>query len=299
MRKKQPSHAIDLNLFRVFDVVLREGSLTRAAEHLFVSQSAVSHALARLREHFGEPLFVRGVHGMEATTFARTIAADVRQALALMDTASMGEREFDPAEDVTEVKVAMSESAEPFILGALLERVAAVAPRARVTSVRLSRSLMRASLATGRIDCAIDVARPAPSDIEHAPLAQDEFVVASRRRRVLTAERYLASRHVTVSGRSNGLSVEDTEFSRLSLHRDVSVRCQSYEAALRIASQTDLLLTVPRRLAESINERARVQLLALPLEMPALQLHMYWHRSRNDDPISVWVRQRLTEALAT
>lgn len=299
MHKKRSFRAVDLNLFRIFDVVLREGSLTRAAEHLFVSQSAVSHALARLRDHFGEPLFIRGANGMEATPFARTIAADVRQALALMETASNGERDFDPAEDVTEVRVAMSESAEPFILGALLERVATAAPRARVTSVRLSRSLMRASLATGRIDCAIDIARPAPSDIEHQPLAQDKFVVASRRRRVLTTERYLASRHVTVSGRSNGLSVEDTEFSRISLHREVSVRCQSYEAALRIASQTDLLLTVPRRLAESINERAQVHLLALPLEMPALQLHMYWHRSRTDDPINLWVRQRLSEALAT
>lgn len=299
MSTKRAFHSLDLNLFRVFDVVLREGNLTRAAEHLFVSQSAVSHALARLRDQFGDPLFVRSARGVEPTSFARTISNDVRQALALMETASNGDRIFDPAKAVEEVKVAMSESAEPFLLRVLLECVKAAAPRARVTSVRLSRNSMSADLAVGRIDCAIDIARPVPTDVAHSPLAQDEFIVASRRRRVLTADTYLAGKHVVVSGRSKGLSVEDVEFSRLSLHRNIEVRCQTYEAALHIAAQSDLMLTMPRRLAASINGRLGAHLLTLPIDMPALQLHTYWHQSRSEDPANVWLRERIREALVT
>lgn len=290
-------HGIDLNLFRVFDAVLREGNLTRAAARLFVSQSAVSHALARLRAQLGDPLFVRSGQGVAPTALARRISGDVRGAIVLMEGALKGAHPFDPALDVGEVRVAMNDEIEPLVLPPLLARVQAMAPAARVASVRLDRDALGAELAQGRVDCAVDVARPAPPDVAHVAMLRDEFVVVSRRRRTLDREAYLAASHVTVSSRSAGRSVEDIGFARMGIERRVPVRCQQYETACRLVANGELLLTMPRRLALSINRGAGNHLLALPIRLAPLEVHAYWHRSREGDPLHDWLREVLRDAM--
>jgi DNA-binding transcriptional LysR family regulator len=290
-------HGIDLNLFRVFDAILREGNLTRAAARLFVSQSAVSHALARLRAQLGDPLFVRSGQGVAPTALARRISGDVRGAIVLMEGALKGARPFDPALDVGEIRIAMNDEIEPLVLPPLLERVRAVAPAARIASLRLDRDTLGAELAQGRLDCALDVARPAPQDVAHAAMLRDEFVVVARRRRALDREAYLAESHVTVSSRSAGRSVEDIEFARMGLERRVAVRCQQYETACRLVANGGLLLTMPRRLALSINRGTANHLLALPIRVAPLEVHAYWHRSREGDPQHDWLRNVLRDAM--
>jgi DNA-binding transcriptional LysR family regulator len=175
----------------------------------------------------------------------------------------------------------------------LLQRTA---PTARIASLRLDRETLAAELAWGRADCAIDVARPAPQDVGHSPLIRDEFVVVSRRRRALTREAYLAAAHVTVSSRSSGRSVEDLEFSRMGLERRVRVRCQQYETACRLVGTGDMLLTMPRRLALSINRGAGNHLLPMPIRIPKVEVHVYWHLAREGDPRHDWLRKILRDS---
>jgi len=284
---------LDLNLFRVFDVVLRERNLTRAAEVLFLSQSAVSHALARLRDQLGEPLFVREGRGVAPTPFAERLAPEIREALALFEGAVLRTRDFDPRRDVGTFTVAMSEVLEPSILPHLVTHLREHAPGARVTSVRLDRPRLERDLASGRVDLAIDVEQPTGAGLQHTLLLRDTFCVVGRRRRRLDVAAYMASRHVTVSSRRTGLAVEDLVLTRLGYHREVSVRCQHYEAAFHIVSGSDLLLTMARRRAEQLHALLGNHVLPMPLSLPPLELHLYWHRQSDSEPRNQWLRTEL------
>lgn len=289
---------LDLNLFRVFDTVYRERNLTRAAEVLFLSQSAVSHALARLREQLGDPLFVREGQGMTPTALAERLAPDVREALGLFRQAMHRSRDFDPARDILQFTLAMNDEIEPALLPALVQHLRATAPAIRIASVRLDRSTLKTDLASGRLDLAIDVAQPMPAELHHTVVMQDQFCVVSARRRRLTAASYLAAQHVTVSSRRTGLVVEDLVLSRLGHQRDIVLRCQHYETACRIVAETDLLLTLPRRQAESLNAAIGNHILAMPIDLPAIELHLYWHRQVDGEPGNQWLRSQLL-SLAT
>ncbi|RKG97874.1 LysR family transcriptional regulator [Corallococcus sp. CA053C] len=285
--------ALDLNLFRVFDVVLRERNLARAAEVLFLSPSAVSHALSRLREQLGEPLFVREGRGVAPTALAERLAPGIRDALALLQQAVHRTRHFEPARDVLHVALTMNDVLEPSLLPAWVERLRTRAPEARITSVRLERTQLERDLASGRLDLAIDVAQPTGPDLRHAVLLRDELCVVAARRRKLTSATYLSARHVAVSSRRTGLPFEDLMLGRLGHQRDVAVRCQHYEAACRIVTGSELLLTMPRRHAEGLNAGLGNHLLPMPLALPPVDLHLYWHRQVDEDPKSRWLRAEL------
>ncbi len=289
---------MDLNLFRVFHVVLRERSLTRAAEVLFLSQSAVSHALARLKEQLGEPLFVREGRGVAPTPFAERLAPEIREALSLLEGAVQHTRGFIPERDVGHFTLAMSDMLEPSLLPHFVARLRERAPGARISSVRLDRARLERDLASGRLDLSIDVEQPTSAELRHAPLLRDTFCVVSRRRRRLDVAAYMAARHVTVSSRRTGLAVEDLVLSRLGYQRDVTVRCRHYETAFHIVSGSDLLLTVARRRAEALRALLGNHVLPMPLSLPRLELHVYWHRQSDAEPRNRWLRSELL-SLAT
>lgn len=284
---------LDLNLFRVFDTIYRERNLTRAAEILCLSQSAVSHATGRLRVQLGDPLFVREGQGVVPTPLADRLWPDIQEALALLRQAVHRSQAFEAARDVSQVTLAMNDELEPSILPGLVRGLRATVPALRVASVRLDRASLRADLAAGRLDCAIDVAQPVSPDLCHELLLQDDFVVVSREARALDRQAYLAARHVTVSSRRTGRAVEDIGLSRLGLERQVVMRCQHYEAACRIVAESDLLLTLPRRQAEAINAAVGNAVLALPVPLPGVELHLYWHRQREGDPANRWLREQV------
>ena len=288
---------VDLNLLHVFDVVYRERNLTRAAERLSLTPSAVSHALARLRGRFDGALFVRDGRGVAPTPLAERLAPRVRRGLALLQDALHGAASFVPERDLGAVTVAMHDALEASVLPPFAARLGARAPGALVASVRLERARLARDLASGRVDLAVDVALPTGPEVLHRLLRRDAFCVVSARRRRLDARAYLAARHVTVSSRPTGLSVEDLLLSRLGHPRDVAVRCQHYEAAFRLVAQSDLLLTLPRHRAEALGAALGNHLLPMPLPLPPVELHVYWHRQADDEPRSRWLRAELVAAV--
>lgn len=291
---------LDLNLFRVFDCIYRERNLTRAAAILCLSQSAVSHAVGRLRRQLGDPLFVREGQGMVPTPLADRLWPDIHAALGLLGQSVHRSQDFRPERDLQQVTLAMNEELEPSLLPRLVQGLRRQAPQLRVASVRVDRPNMRADLAAGRLDGVLDVAQPAAPELAHVALLHDDFVVVSRRSRALSLEDYLAAGHITVSSRRTGRAVEDLALARLGLTRRVELRCQHYEAACRLVADTDLLLTLPRRQAEMINTGSRGLgnvVLPLPVALDGIDLHLYWHRDREHDPASVWLRTCLRDIL--
>lgn len=290
---------LDLNLFRVFDIIYRVRNLTRAAEILCLSQSAVSHAIGRLRKQLGDPLFVREGQGVMPTPLAERLWPDIQEALVLFRQAVHRSQALEPSRDITQITVAMNDELEPSILPVLVQNLRAVLPMVRIASVRLDRANLRADLASGRLDFAIDIAQPVSSDLCHAMLLQDEFVVVSRLAAqatlLLDKKAYLDAQHITVSSRRAGRAIEDLSLARLGLERQVVMRCQHYEAACRVVATSDLLLTLPRRQAEAINAFMKNNISALPVQLPPLELHLYWHRQRESDPANSWLRDQILQ----
>ncbi len=286
---------IDLNLFTVFDAIYTEQSLTRAAEVLNLTQPAISHALKRLRDAFGDPLFQRQNNRMAPTPVAKNIIDDVQQALRLLNATTQVSQQFIAKSSTRAFKVSLHELLESSYLPPLMHDIGNIAPKVTLNSVRINRNDLSIMLASGDIDLAVDILLPVGKDIYHQQLQQDEAVVLARANhphihKQLTRQTYLAQQHIIVSSRSSGLSLEDFELSRLGLQRNVGLRCKHHFSACRVLENSDMLLTLPKSVATILATRFAVQVYNLPIDLPSIDLHLYWHKNADRDPANQWLR---------
>ncbi len=288
---------LDLNLLHVFDTIYREGSLTRAAKALHLTQPAVSHSLARLREHFDDPLFTRQGNQMIPTPLARRFLESMRPGLTQIQSAVNQFHAFDPAHQRKTYTLGLRDILESTFLPPLMTRLADY-PDLEIASQRVARREMETQLAVGKLDFAVDVLLPVSGQTSHELLRQDRLVVLARRDHplaagALTMADYLAAQHVLVSSRSEGPGIEDFELSRLGVRRTIRLRCQHYYAACRVVEGTDLLLTMPENYARIIAERANIVILDPPAALPSIDVHLYWHQAYEKEPALVWFRDQL------
>jgi len=295
---------IDLNLFIVFEAIYAEGSITRASAKMNLTQPAISHALNRLRQLFGDPLFERQGHVMAPTPLARSIIAPVRQSLRGFELTLNGAERFDPASSERTFSLALRDVLEASVLPPLMAQVERDAPSIGISTVQVGRRELESELAAGTLDAAIDILLPLSAEIRHTRLVMDKTVVLVRkghpllRKSALDMEKYLQLEHILASSRRRGPGLEDMELSRHGLQRKIRLRCQHYFAACRVVSQSDLALTMPERLARVVNQQFRNQILPFPLQMPALDIYLYWHANVDNDPASQWLRQQITQVMS-
>jgi DNA-binding transcriptional LysR family regulator len=294
---------VDLNLFTVFDAIYTEGSVTRASEQLHLTQPAISHALARLRLIFDDPLFVRQGHAMVSTPLARSIIEPVRLALRGLEVTLADAGKFDPSFASKQFCLALRDVLESSLLPPLMQNIAGQAPQITLAAIQVERRELVSELAAGTIDLAIDMLLPLPNDIQREKIVQDTTVVIARKghpatknKKKLDLDAYMNAEHVLASSRRKGMGLEDFELSRLGLQRRIRLRCQHFFAACRVVSQTDLLLTMPERFARIVNEHFDNQILALPLPMPSWDVYLYWHQNVENDPANRWLREQVRQA---
>lgn len=291
----------DLNLFVVFDAIYTEGSLTRAARVLNLTQPAVSHALGRLRDRLEDPLFVRQGARMVPTSRARAMVTPVRHALGGLQRCLSDEGGFDVADAERTFVVGLRDGLEGCLLPPLTAGILEEAPGVRLQSMTVARRQLATELASGRLDLAADVLLPLPDAIEHRPVMSGPLVVIMRPGHPLAGKldlpAYLAAQHVLVSSRREGPGMEDFGLSRLGYRRNIRLRCQHHMAALSTVMGSDLLLTLPGLLARQLAPPGS-QVEPLPADVPGLELHLYWHRDQSADPGHTWLRQRVMAMLA-
>ena len=288
---------LDLNLLHVFDTIYREGSLTRAAKALHLTQPAVSHALAKLRDHFADPLFTRQGNQMVPTPMARRFLESMRPALNQLQGAVNQFHAFDPTRQSKTYTLGLRDVLESIFLPQLITRLAPF-PEMEIVSQRVPRRDMETQLAAGHLDFAIDVLLPVSNQTCHEPLRQDRLVVLARAghpalAKGLDLNAYLHARHVLVSSRASGPGIEDFELARHGVQRRIRLRCQHYYAACRVVESSDLLLTMPETYARIITEGKAISLFDLPVTMPPLDLHLYWHKAYQQEPALLWFREQL------
>jgi DNA-binding transcriptional LysR family regulator len=217
---------LDLNLFYVFYVVYRERSASRAGRILGLSQSAVSHSIARLRTQVGANLFEPRGGGLVPTPVAHRMALGIEAGLGRLAASVSGSHEFDPRRDVQRVTVAMPALLEPLLLPEVVGPLRRIEPEIMVRSVRLDRAKTRRYLETGVVDAAFDTMDPADPELSSECLLEDTLCVVFSRDRVGPVDRaaYLEAQHVGVSSRSSGPTLMDILLMRQGLRRNVVVR---------------------------------------------------------------------------
>jgi len=292
---------VDLNLFVVFDVIYREGNLTRASEALNLSQPAVSHALGRLRDRFDDPLFERSGKQMVPTPLAKAIIERVRIALGNLESTLSEGLAFDPATADRTFTIAMRDVLEANALPEIAAKLQSAAPNIKIRSVRLPRRDLESALVRGNIDFAADVLLPVSDQLGHSMLGRESLSVMLRKGHPLASdlslENYLAAKHIQVSSRPEGLGIEDVGLSRLGKARDIAMRCQHFYAAAKVIEQTDWLLTLPSSYAQALSETFDIQVLPIPYEAEPLEVHLYWHKKAEQDPALIWCKEQIASLL--
>jgi DNA-binding transcriptional LysR family regulator len=292
---------MDLNLLRVFEAVFQERHLTRAADTLALTPSAVSHALRRLREYLGDPLFVRQGTAMVATPACLRDAPALLDQLARLRQLIQQWARFEPHSTRQTFRIGMPEAAEMTLMPALQASLFQQAPGASLYSVAYDRGQMVGLLGSGRMDIAIDVALPMRDPIRHQPLLEGNFCIVARKgnplSRAPTLKQYLGASHVAVSGRTGGLVMEDVALLNLGLQRRVALRCQTYVSAFAIVAASDHLLTVPEQMSREVPGAQALRRWRMPFQLPKAQLHVYWHAHNDTDPASKWLRDVVSSVI--
>ena len=296
---------IDLNLFVVFDAIYCERSITKAGSALNLSQPAISHSLSKLRDHFGDPLFVRQGNEMRPTVVANNVISDVREALHQLQVCLAQSRQFKPAISCANFNISLHGALEALYLPPLMQRIKKEAPLIKLqSSRRVNRNDLENKLASGDIDLAIDTLLPVSDNLIHTKLEQSELVVLARKdhpqiKTTLDLPMYLAQEHVLVSSRSAGPSIEDFELGRLGLQRHVGLRCQHAFSACCVIAENNMLCTLSNTVAQMYAQLLDLVILPLPVALPYIDMHLYWHKNVDLDPENKWLRNKVILATSS
>ncbi|SIQ47522.1 MULTISPECIES: LysR family transcriptional regulator [unclassified Pseudacidovorax] len=294
---------VDLNLLVVLDTIYTEGGITKAADKLHLTQPAISHALARLRDLFNDPLFERQGHRMVPTALTKRIIDPLRGSLQSLGSLLNDTQSFDAATSTKRFVIGLRDFMESTVMPPLMRTLAGEAPGVEVASVRASRRSLEGELAAGTLDLAVDVLLPVSDAVKFTRITVDGAAVVARQghpaiQGSVDIDTYLAQRHVLVTTRRQGPGFEDIELRRLGMQRQVALRCQYYFAACRTVSQTDLVLTMPESYAHMVNKTFGNQVLPMPAPLSSMDAYLYWHASTDNDAANRWLRSVMLSCYA-
>jgi len=290
---------IDIKLLQVLAEIFRTRSVSQAALNLGLSQPTVSFNLSKLREHYQDPLFVRTPQGMEPTHFAVELHQRATALLESFDAIAEHRKSFDPATTKHEFHVAMTDISQIVILPSLLNRLRAIAPGVVIRIMHITENTA-SLLESGASDLAIGFMPQLDAGFYQQKLFQQHYVgmVAADHARVRsdpTLETYLAEGHVVVTPSGTGHSLINRVLAQRALERKVVLEVPNYLGVANIIAHTDLLATVPLRLAELIADENAVRLFSLPFEIPEYQVKQHWHERSHHDPAHRWLRTVVTD----
>lgn len=291
--------SIDLNLLPVFTAVVEEGQLSRAAERLGMSQPAVSAALQRLRLTVGDALFVRNRNGLSPTPRALELYKQLTQGLELIASALDPAQAFDPAHSERHFRLLAVDYFETVMLGPLLLDLRRHSQSLGVEVLPQADGWQQ-RLLNAEADFALDTVLIEDSRITGTAVAEEKLVVVARRkhpqlRGKLTLENYLEAEHVVLPLRERRILPLDQILGKPGWRRRVGAHVSQFGNLLAVASQTDLIATVPLRMAEAQASALKLQLLDFPVAVPPLPIYLMWPKALDADPAHRWFRELLQE----
>ena len=286
---------IDLNLLVAFDAIYRSRNLTAAGRTLGLSQPAMSHVLTRLRSTFKDPLFVRLPQGLQPTLLANEVAPVLVEALGMI-RGSLEPKTFDASKSTRIFKIRMGDIGEVVHLPPLIRELRTSAPHVRLHATQVPAPRIRDALGEGEVDVAAgdyDLGAGCREvllyEVEYAcVLRADHPTIGSQ----LTLRQFRAAEHILIKPIGPSPQSENLERALLGpkVAARVAVQISHFHGVAALVSSTDLIATVPARLAESMKRLAGVKVLRPPISLPKIKISLYWHERFHRDPGNAWLR---------
>jgi DNA-binding transcriptional LysR family regulator len=291
---------LDLNLLTVFDAIVAEGNLTRAAQRLRMSQPAMSNALARLRSALDDPLFTRTARGMTPTPRAKLIAAPVRQALDLIRNAVSPSTSFDYRSSDRRFVMAVEDYGEAVIVPRFMDWLSQAAPRLQLEVRPIAGSALSEAQLQGEADLGVSYFRVRSPEFRDRLLMEESLVSMVRLDHptigdTLSLEQYLGLSHVILMPRTAEGPIIDRVLRKAGLKRRVALQVPHFLSMPLIVKGTDFVCTLPRRMANVYAEHFRLRVLKTPVDCPAIPIYLVWHQSLEAETGQSWLRDAIWE----
>lgn len=294
-RSRPLSRQMDLNLLELFETVYRTRNLTAAGARLGLTQPAVSRGLGRLRDMYGDALFVRQQRGVAPTPFADALVAPVASALETI-RATLVRPTFQPTVQARTFRVALSDVGERIFLPRLLEHLAEVAPQVVIEVVSPSEEQLHEGLGSGKIDLAVGFFGALSKQVHHRRLFKERFVYIARQGHAsvdgtLRREQLRGLRHVVggPQGMQHAVAVEKV-LTGNRVKASVALRVHSLLCIGPVVAGSDVLGIIPSNLAAVVAGHMPLQVIEPPIQFPGFDVTMVWHDRFHRDPASAWLR---------
>ncbi|HVP20913.1 MAG TPA: LysR family transcriptional regulator [Anaerolineaceae bacterium] len=291
----------DLNLLVAFDWLMQEQNVSRAAERMFVSQSAMSHTLQRLRQQLDDPLLVKTPSGMKPTERAMALIEPVRAVLREVESLIRQPEVFDPARSQRRFVMAATDYMDFLLIPPLIERIAQEAPGIDIHVKRTDLPFPEKELETGELDIVLGfeaILKPA-GYLTSRKLFDDRMTCLLRRDHPIiqgdkiSLDDYITLKHMLISRTGTRTGVIDDWLAERGLERRIALIVPHFLSAPFIVAKTDMLLSLPLRIAEQFVRLAPLRVLPVPIELPSYDLVMIWHPLRENDSAHRWLREQI------
>jgi len=291
---------IDLNLLVIFNQLLMEKKVSKVADNLGLGQPAVSNALARLRKQFGDELFLRTSAGMVPTPYAEQLAESIGYALGMIHGAVNARNAFEPASAKRSFTIGMTDIGEIYFLPALMKRLQKDAPHVNISTVRNTAINLKDAMEAGQIDLAIGLLPQLKAGFFQQRLFMQQYVCMFRKghpldkKKILPSE-FFSAQHAAIISAGTGHGHVDEILDASSLRRQVKLTVPHFVAVGHILQSTDLIATVPERLAERMAKPFGLRYVPHPVKLPSIAINLFWHAKFHKDPANRWLRGTLFE----
>ncbi|SDE93795.1 transcriptional regulator, LysR family [Variovorax sp. CF079] len=294
--------AVDLNLLVLFDALMAESHVTRAADRVGVSQSAMSNALARLRFLFKDELFIRTSRGMEPTPRAVELGEGVRSILQQTSRLMASDVSFDAQKSQHQFVARMSDLVGSLVLPALMGRLSHAAPGVSLDVVHMSPEKTVEALELDQLDVAVSMDLTHGNTIRYVDLLEDKMVCLMRQDhpmagRRLTLERFLASQHVRVSMSPTDMRFVDSVLAEQGQQRKIMLNLPHWLLVPQVLQQTDYIAVMSERAALRV-VGADLVVRPLPFQTESFAWRLYWHKRHEHSRSHQWLRTQLEEVCA-
>jgi DNA-binding transcriptional LysR family regulator len=286
---------IDLNQLVLFDHLMAQRRVARVAETLGLTQPAVSNTLARMRRLFGDELFVRTPAGMVPTPFAEQLAESVSYGLAMIHSGLNQQTRFDPAHVKRAVTIGMTDIGEIVFLPALVQRLIREAPGVTLNTVRNTAVNLRDDMESGKVDLAIGLLPQLRAGFFQRRLFRQRYVCLFRRghridKKKLTLAEFQAAEHLVVVSAATGHGKVHELMQRAGAERVVRLTVPHFVGVGHILQGTDLVATVPEKLAQRLAGPFELTYVAHPVQLPVVAINAFWHAKVHRSPANQWLR---------
>lgn len=285
---------VELRHLSILEEIYKTHSVTKAAANLGLSQPAISIALAQLRRHFNDPLFVRTSEGMKPTPHLQQMLKPLREALQLIDQTVGRQAQFDPARSDRVFRICMADLGNIIILPKLMAHLREHAPGVRLETIPFSADTPR-QLEFGEADIAIGVPARLQAGFFQQRLFREDFVCVVRKdhpriKSQLTLKQFRAENHILVTTPWTSHWIVEKAMEKMGVHGNIVLRVAGFLGLPQLVADGDLVVTVPRRVGAEFSASGQVKLFPAPVGLPSYIVTQHWHERYHHDAPTKWLR---------